>query len=190
MGRARLLDEGSRRHRDVPRHRHDLDLVVEFGRDDLDHLADRQALVVGGVEALPGRRRMIDREHHRMCEILDVAVGQQRRSAVRDDDVRTTIEHAAHDRPFSRRRLPWPVDHGVAVVRCLRVEIEDDVFGARDAVALAVDALVRAGRIFTCRHRHSRGVPEIGIHEAAIRGCAADRDELPRLAHHDLRDRA
>ena len=100
MSRPRLLDERSSRHCDIPRHRHDLDRVVEFGRHDLDHLTDREALVVGGIESLAGCRRMIDREQYCMREIFDVAVGQQCRSTVRDDDVRAPIEHTAHDISF------------------------------------------------------------------------------------------
>ena len=105
MRRPMLLDEWARGHGDVPRHGDDLDLVIEFARDDLDHLAERQALVICRIEALSGRGGMTDGEQHCVREILDVAVGQQRQPAVGDDDMGTSIEDPAHDRPFAAAQV-------------------------------------------------------------------------------------
>ena len=53
MSRQRLREQRARRHGKVVGHRHELELVIERGGDDLDDLADAQHLLVADVEDLP-----------------------------------------------------------------------------------------------------------------------------------------
>ena len=97
--RQRLREQRPGRHRELVRHRHDLELVIERGGDQLDDLADRQHLLVADVEDLArGRVGLLDREQQRVREVLGVAVVVEGEAVVGDDDARATVEDAPHDR--------------------------------------------------------------------------------------------
>ena len=76
MRGERLREERPGRQREVVRHRHDLELVVERGGNDLDDLAHRQHLLVADVEHLArGGVRLFDREQQRVREVLACSRG-------------------------------------------------------------------------------------------------------------------
>ena len=118
MGGQRLRQQRSGRQREVVRHRDQLQLVVERAGDDLDHLPDRQHLLVRRVEHLAGRRiGVVEGQDQRVCEVLRVPVVVQGETVVGDDHPPPTVEHPPHDQPLARDQLVRPVDVRVPEVR-------------------------------------------------------------------------
>ena len=80
--------------------------MVERGGDDLDHLADRQHLLVGDVEDLAGGGvGLLEREQQRVGDVLGVAVVVEGEAVVGDDDAAAAVEHAPHHDPLARGQL-------------------------------------------------------------------------------------
>ena len=190
MRRQRLREQRTGRDRELERHRDDLEPVAERGRDQLDHLADRQHLLVADVEDLARRRvGLLDREQQRVREVLGVAVMVQREAVVGDDDAVAAVEDPAHDEPFARHELMRAVHVRVAEVRGAGMVGEHRLLGAHDAVALLVVlGSVDGRRVLRDRNRQARRIEQPRVHPAAVRGHAADRDELADAARGQLRD--
>ena len=146
--------------------------MVELVGDDLRHLSDRQLLVVAAVERLAhGRLRLVDGEQDGVREVVDVAERDDAQPVVGEHEERSPIEDPADDAPLPGRKLARAVDVRVAEVRRGGVELEEQLLGPADAVALAVVRLggeigVLAGRDRKARlgdgspGRRSRGRPE------------------------------
>ena len=166
--------------------------MIERRRDQLDHLAYREHLLVAGVEDLPCRGvGAVDREQHRVSQVLGVTVVVKGEAVVGDDDVLTPVEYPPHDRPLARHQLIRPVHVGISKVRGTRVMREHGFLGARDAITLLVLFGLRdRQRVLADGQREARGFVEPGIHPAAIGGHTTDRDELPAASNTELRDAA
>ncbi len=192
MRGQRLREERTGGHGEVVGHRDDLELVAQRAGDDLHHLADAQHLLVADVEDLPGGGvGLLEREQERVREVLGVAVMVQRETVVRHHDPAPTVEHPAHDEPLARHELVRPVHVRIAEVRGVGMDREEHLLGAGDAIALLVlRGLLHRGRVLGDRHRQSVRLVEPRVHEAAVRGNAADRHELPDSALQHVGDGA
>ena len=190
MGRQRLGEQRAGRHRQLERQRHDLELVVERGGDQLDDLADRQHLLVADVEHLPGcRRRLVDRQQDPVGQVLGVAVMVQGQPVVGDHDAASAVEDAPHDAPLPRRELVRAVHVRVAEVRGVGMEPEHRLLGAGDPVALLVLGGLRHRRgVLADRHRQPGRVVQPGVHPAPVRRHAPHRHEPPHPAARHRRD--
>ena len=188
MRRQRLREQRPSRHREVVRHRHDLELVIERGRDDLDHLPHREHLFVADVEHLARRGvGLVDGEQHRVREVLGVAVMVQREAVVGDDDAL-----AGRRAPAARSTTP------AARAGTARTRTGSGSARRRDGARTPPPRCARCGspsrprpvpstcgRVLGHRHRQARRVEQPGVHPALVRGDAADRHERARRAPRD-----
>ena len=122
MRRQRLRQQRPRRHREVVRHRDDLELV----RRARPRSARRPGARVSTsssptLKTLPGGGvGLLEREQQRVREVLGVAVVVQRQPVVGHHDAAPAVEDAAHDEPLARHELVRPVHVRVAEVRGAR----------------------------------------------------------------------
>ncbi len=184
MRRQRLREQRSSRHREVVRHRHDLERVIERARDDLDDLPHREHLVVRRVEHVTSCcAGVVDGEQDRVGEVLRVAVMVQREAVVGDDDALATVEDPPHDRPLPWRELVRPVHVRVPEVRGGGMVLEHRLLRPHDPVALLVLGRIRdLRRALRHRHRQARRVEQPGVHPAPVGRDAAHRHERARRA--------
>ena len=190
--RQRLGHHGVGRDGQVVGHRDDLEIGAEGTAAALDHLADRQHFGVGDVEDGSGRELGVeDGAEHGSGAVLGVAVVMQGQALVGDDDPTTTVEDAAHDRPFPRHGLVGPVQVGITEVGGRRMGGIDRDLGAHDPVSLLVDQ-GPVDEVGVLAHRHREPgrlvLPRVG--PAPVGGHPSDRHEVAASAFGQLGDAA
>src|SRR5689334_23567907 len=79
---------------------------------------------------------MIDGQQQRVREVLDIAERNEAQAIVGENDEASAIEYATHHTPLARCELARTIDIGITEMGCGWMCVEQQLFGATDAVAL------------------------------------------------------